>query len=99
MKKIHHHVQRPERLTRRKNQFIVDLPRCKMNSGVQILGKIEVSVKSQTKTHFQQTNISSDLSRKIEVRRSGKCSFISISVPLLIYLKLQLQISPIFSVK
>ena len=40
---------------RRKNQFIMDLPRCKMNSGVQILGKIEVSVKSQTKTHFRQT--------------------------------------------
>ena len=64
---------------RGKNQFIVGLPRCNMNSKIQILGKNKnLTEKSLTESHFRQTNISPDLLSVCEVRRSDKCSSISI---------------------
>ena len=83
---------------RGKNQFILGLPRCNMNSKIQILGKSKVfTEKSQTESHFRQTNISRDLLSVCEVRRSDKCS--SISIFAVIYLKLLVQIDSLFSLK
>ena len=73
--------------------YIVGLPRCNMNSKIQILGKSKVlTEKSLTESHFRQTNISRDLLSVCEVRRSDKCFAV-------IYLKLLVQIDSLFSVK
>ena len=81
---------------RGKNQLTVGLPLCNMNSKVQILGKSEV-FSGRTETHFRQTNISRDLLSVCEVRRSDKCS--SISIFAVIYLKLLFQIDSLLPSK
>ena len=69
-----------------------------MNSKIQILGKSKVlTEKSLTESHFPQTNISRAPLSVCEVRRSDKCS--SISIFAVIYLKLLVQIDSLFSVK